>query len=101
MAPGVGKLLAPVGFKVVRVNPANGVIHDFAVNRGKENGPASKLDTSGEPHGGLERPVACRFDQSGSTLYIVDFGILTEDEKGKPHPRANTGVLWRVTQTQK
>jgi len=27
-----GKLLHPVGFKVVRVNPATGVVEDFAVN---------------------------------------------------------------------
>src|SRR5205085_12700159 len=33
MTPGVGKLLAPVGFKVVRVNPRTHVIEDFAVNR--------------------------------------------------------------------
>lgn len=47
MSPGVGKLLAPVGFKVVRVDPRDGVIHDFAVNRGEENGPASELRTGG------------------------------------------------------
>ena len=92
LTPGVGKVLAPVGFKVVHVNVRDGVIYDFAVNRGKQNGPASKLG-----HGGLERPVAVRFDPSGDALYVVDFGVLTTDAAGKEHPVRNTGVLWRVT----
>ena len=92
MAPAVGKVLAPVGFKVVRIDTTDGVIHDFAVNRGKENGPASKLK-----RGGLERPVACRFDPTGTALYVVDFGVLTEDEKGNAKPVPGTGVLWRIT----
>lgn len=92
MTPGVGKLLAPVGFKVVHVDVTNGVVYDFAVNRGKENGPASALK-----HGGLERPIACRFSPNGDALYVLDFGVLTEDAKGKPHPVRNTGVLWKIT----
>ncbi len=94
MSPGVGKVLAPVGFKVVRVEIEGGIVHDFAVNRGKENGPASKLG-----RGGLERPVACRFDPSDHALYVVDFGVLTEDAQGNACPVANTGVLWRITRT--
>ena len=43
MAEGVGKVLYPVGFKVVKVNVKTGVVEDFAVNRGKRNGPASRL----------------------------------------------------------
>lgn len=89
MAPGVGKVLAPVGYKVVRVDPVTGVIHDFAVNRGKENGPASWLKT-----GGLERPVAARFDPAGTALYVVDFGVMTIGDG--PGPRLGTGVLWRI-----
>jgi len=95
MSPGVGKLLAPVGFKVVHVDVTNGVVYDFAVNRGKENGPASALK-----HGGLERPVACKFSPAGDALYVLDFGVLTEDSKGKPHPVRNTGVLWKITRTE-
>jgi glucose/arabinose dehydrogenase len=90
MAPEVGKVLSPVGFKVVRVDVRNGVIHDFAVNRGKTNGPASWLGM-----GGLERPVAARFDPLGTALYVVDFGVMTIGES--PHPRLGTGVLWRIT----
>jgi glucose/arabinose dehydrogenase len=91
MAPGVGKVMSPAGFKVVRVNPETGVIEDFAVNRGRTSGPASLLN-----HGGLERPVAARFDPAGSALYVVDFGVMTMTERG-PSPRGETGVLWRIT----
>jgi glucose/arabinose dehydrogenase len=92
-APTTGKVVAPVGFKVVRVNVANGVIEDFATNVGKTNGPASRLRT-----GGLERPVAARFDPGGAALYIVDFGVMTMSERG-PSPQQGTGVLWRVSRT--
>jgi glucose/arabinose dehydrogenase len=92
MAPNVGKVLAPVGFKVVRVDPRTGVTEDFAANRGKKNEPASRSGS-----GGLERPIAARFDPSGAALYVVDFGVLTM--RGNPQPVPGTGVLWRITRT--
>ncbi|WP_114781967.1 PQQ-dependent sugar dehydrogenase [Botryobacter ruber] len=91
MASGVGKVLAPVGYKVVRVDVNTGVVTDFAANKGKETGPASKLKS-----GGLERPVAAKFSPDGNTLYIVDFGIMKTTEKG-PEPQLKTGVIWKVT----
>jgi glucose/arabinose dehydrogenase len=94
MAPTVGKVMEPVGFQVVRVNLSTGVIEPFAVNRGKSNGPASMLKTAG-----LERPVAARFDRTGNTLYVVDFGVLTVDKSGA-HAQQNTGVLWRITKAE-
>jgi len=90
-SPSTGQLLGPVGFKVVRIDVHTGVVKDFAVNKGKKNGPASGLET-----GGLERPVAARFDPSGNALYVVDFGILKETKKGAL-PLQKTGVLWRIT----
>ncbi len=93
MSPPVGKVLSPVGFKVVRVDVDNGVVEDFAVNEGDTNGPASWIGS-----GGLERPVAARFDPSGAALYVVDFGVMTMTERG-PEPRKETGVLWRITRT--
>jgi glucose/arabinose dehydrogenase len=92
MAPKVGKVLGPVGFKVVRVDPKTGKVEDFAVNR-KDKGPASRIGG-----GGLERPVAARFDPSGNALYVVDFGIMTVGPQG-PQPRPETGVLWKITRT--
>jgi glucose/arabinose dehydrogenase len=93
MAPETGKVFAPVGFKVVRVDVATGVIETFAANHDKgSGGPASRLGRAG-----LERPMDARFDPSGRALYIVDFGVMTVDEKGNVRPHKETGVLWRVT----
>ncbi len=91
MAPDVGKVLFPVGFKVVRVNVTNGVIRDFAVNKGKRNGPATWLGK-----GGLERPLSVKFDPSGRSLYVADFGIMRMTKKGS-EPQSGTGVVWKIT----
>lgn len=91
MAPAVGKVLAPVGFKIVRVNVNTGVIRDFATNSGGKNGPASWMG-----NGGLERPVSVKFDAAGTTLYVVDFGVLKVTEKGS-EPLPGTGVIWKIT----
>lgn len=86
----MGKVLAAVGCRVVRVNVATGAIEDFAVNRGQVAGPASRIGG-----GGLERPVAARFSPDGTALYIVDFGVMLHDKKGAK-PQAGTGAIWRV-----
>ena len=66
------------------------MVEDFAVNRGAVNAPASWLGT-----GGLERPVAARFDPGGRALYVVDFGVfVVEGTDYLPQPA--TGVLWRI-----
>jgi glucose/arabinose dehydrogenase len=101
-SPTSGKVVYPVGFKVVRVNPKTGVIEEFAVNKGRKNGPASKIGG-----GGFERPVAARFGPDGA-LYVVDFGVFTVGQSGKARkasaapsepsePRRGTGVLWKIT----
>jgi glucose/arabinose dehydrogenase len=94
-SPTTGKVVAPVGFKLVRIDVKNGVVQEFAVNRGKKTGPASGLGT-----GGLERPLAARFDPSGTSLYVVDFGILKQTAKGA-QPVQKTGVLWKITREVK
>jgi glucose/arabinose dehydrogenase len=91
MAPNAGKVLFPVGFKIVRVDVNKGVIEDFAANLGKRNGPASWLNA-----GGLERPLSVRFDPEGKNLYIVDFGILQMTDKG-PSPKPGTGMIWKIS----
>ncbi|GMA15434.1 PQQ-dependent sugar dehydrogenase [Deinococcus metallilatus] len=91
LAPVVGKVLGPVGYKVVRVNVTTGRVEDFAVNRGPQNGPASKIGG-----GGFERPVDARFNPAGDALYVVDFGVMTTTEDGQL-PQRQTGVLWRIT----
>ena len=91
MAPNVGKVLGPVGFKVVMVDLENGTIQNFAVNKGKRNGPASFLKK-----GGLERPVDAQFSPDGQVLYVVDFGIIKISDT-KTISEKGTGVLWRIT----
>ncbi|MCC9168161.1 PQQ-dependent sugar dehydrogenase [Pontibacter harenae] len=91
MAPQVGKVLDPVGFKVMRVNVQNGVIKEFAANKGKENGPASKLKS-----GGLERPIAVKFSPDGTSLYVVDFGIMRMTKENS-FPQQNSGVIWKIS----
>jgi glucose/arabinose dehydrogenase len=88
--PATGDLLAPVGFQVVRVETGTGIVHEFAANRGDEVAPGSHEDG-----GGFERPVAVRFDPSGESLYVVDFGILTETDEGS-RPVERSGCLWRI-----
>jgi glucose/arabinose dehydrogenase len=94
MAPTVGKVLSPVGFSVVRVDPRTGHIEDFARNAGGGSGPASRLRTNG-----LERPIAARFDPSGDALYVVDFGVLRMTDQG-PEAKPGTGAVWRITHTE-
>jgi glucose/arabinose dehydrogenase len=91
LAPVVGKVAGPVGYKIVRVDPATGAIRDFATNRAAGNGPASRVGG-----GGFERPVHARFDRAGESLYVVDFGVMTVGRDG-PEPRPGTGVLWRIS----
>jgi glucose/arabinose dehydrogenase len=91
MAPKTGKLEFPVGFKIVRVDVTTGVIRDFAVNKGKRNGPASWLNK-----GGLERPVSVKFNPAGDALYIVDFGLVKMTKEG-PQPQMKTGMIWKIT----
>lgn len=91
MSPKTGKVEFPVGFKIVRVDVHRGIIKDFIVNRGKRNGPASWIGG-----GGLERPVAVKFNPAGDALYVVDFGIVKMTNDG-PQPQLNTGVVWKIT----
>jgi glucose/arabinose dehydrogenase len=90
MAPTAGKVLAPVGFSVVRVDPRSGDIAEFARNRRDKAGPASKQKLRG-----FERPVAARFDRSGNALYVVDFGVVRMTDKGAA-PEPQTGRVWRI-----
>lgn len=94
MAPAVGKVLAPVGFRVVRVDVDEGVVHGFASNHGKKRQPATR-----EGSDGFERPIAVRFTPDGTALYVVDFGVMTT-LRGEVRPRPETGVIWRITREE-
>jgi len=90
MAPTVGKVLAPVGFEIVRVDPASGDIVEFARNHGDKAAPATKQKSRG-----FERPIAARFDPDGRSLYVVDFGVVRMTKDG-PAPEPQTGAVWRI-----
>jgi hypothetical protein len=85
------KLQEPVGFKIVMVDPQTAVITDFAVNDSAQPGPASRVGG-----GGLERPMACRFDPAGTALWVVDSGVMNGTAH-RPEPKAGTGALWKIT----
>lgn len=90
--PAEGKRARPdAGFKVVRVDPKNGRVENFASNRAA--GPASK-----NGGGGFERPIAVRFAQHGQALYVVDYGVVLVNENGA-YAQRGTGVIWRITRT--
>ncbi len=91
MAPGVGKVLAPVGYKVIMVDVVTGVVTEFAANKGKQVAPASKLKT-----GGLERPISVKFSPDGESLYVVDFGVV-ETGEDDINPEVKTGVIWKIS----
>lgn len=75
------------GYKISKINPYNGSISTFAMNK---SGFPSYI--TGE--GGLGRPVDAVFGPDGA-LYIVDMGISAKDNPNIIIPY--TGVIWRVT----
>jgi len=81
------------GFRVVRVNPRNGDVQDFLVNR--QPGPSSATNS-----GGLERPFDVRFDPSGEALFIVDLGEVNLTRENGVEPFGGTGVIWRITRVR-
>ncbi len=80
-----GRSSASASRGVVRVDPASGRLTDFAVNRGG---------------GGFVRPVAARFNPTGTALYVLDYGVMLAAKKGAI-PQPETGVLWRITRIVK
>ncbi|HEX8947608.1 MAG TPA: hypothetical protein VF790_01530 [Dissulfurispiraceae bacterium] len=83
-----GKAFSQAGCRVVRVDTASGDIEEFAANKGKPRPGA----------GGMEHPVAVRFDPPGSALYVVDAGFVPQGARAAG-AQEGTGVLWRITRT--
>ena len=78
-----------LGCKVITVDIATGYVEDFATNM--HSGPASLHQS-----GGLERPIATKFDRTGEFMYILDLGIYDTNSPGITKTLSNTGVLWRI-----
>ena len=85
-------LAAPVGYKVMRVDPDTKQTTDFIYNTTQR--PASKSTKSPLA---LERPVDVKFGPDGS-LYIVDLGHI-EYRDGQPHVSEKTGKILRAAPT--
>jgi glucose/arabinose dehydrogenase len=77
------------GFKVIAVDVDKGTAEDFV--RNPRPGPASA-----HGGGGIERPVDCKFDPIGRSLYVLDFGVSQVDES-RHLSYGHTGVLWRIS----
>lgn len=83
-----GKPLPKVGHRVSKIDIQTGNILTFAINK---SGYAASY--TGE--GGFERPIDVLFG-SYNEMYIVDFGLTSEEEGMQPFV-PETGVIWRVT----
>ncbi|MEW6523669.1 MAG: PQQ-dependent sugar dehydrogenase [Bacillota bacterium] len=87
-APTMAALRAPVGSRVVRVDPATGRAEDFAANR--------FLGRAGIKENGFNRPIDVKFSPDGSALYVLDFGVL-EISDMSPNAIGRTGILWKIS----
>jgi glucose/arabinose dehydrogenase len=68
---GVKNYLGSPGYKVMRVDPTNGSVHEFIRNvQGK---PTSLIHSDPDQ---LERPIDVKFGPDGA-LYVLDFGQMT------------------------
>lgn len=83
------KSISPRGYRIIRVNPTAGTFEDFMSVRNPG------LETTRGP----KRPLDVKFDPSGESLYLLDFGVMTVrvalDQIGI-NPLAHTGTLWRI-----
>jgi len=85
---GKGVQLFPTsGHKVSKINPYNGSVSTFAINR-------SGLPSYITGEGGFGRPVDVVFGPDGA-MYILDMGISPREDPNIILP--HTGVIWRVT----
>ena len=84
------KLVAPIGFKVMRVSLDEHQVTDFVVNTQRK--PASRL---GRGVVALERPIDVKFGPDGS-MYILDFGVMRM-KNGKMDVSNGTGKIFRVS----
>ncbi len=82
-------LVAPVGYKVVRVNLDTGKVEDFVHNT--QYLPASKLPRSTAM--AIERPVDVKISPDGAAMYVLDFGEIQYKPDGRQKIYRGTGKL--------
>ncbi|MDP9175768.1 MAG: hypothetical protein M3O30_18155 [Planctomycetota bacterium] len=78
------------GYKLVRVDPVSGEVHEFIYNTG--GGPASGLSFG--RHEAMERPIDAKFGPDGA-LYILDFGRVRM-KNGEMKVSDGTGKVFRL-----
>ncbi|HKQ38972.1 MAG TPA: hypothetical protein VJ063_12915, partial [Verrucomicrobiae bacterium] len=94
--PITGNESQPVGFQVIRVDPATGYSEVFFKARPDTLGPRY-MEHVTTP--GPKRPVDVRFARDGNALYIADIGAIMVYPSPTPsaHPFPGSGVIWRIS----
>jgi glucose/arabinose dehydrogenase len=87
------KLAAPVGYKVVRVDPDTQQVKEFVHNT--RSLPSSMI---GKPADALERPIDVKFGPDGA-MYILDLGRM-EVKGGHERIIGHTGKILRLVGAQ-
>lgn len=86
----------PVGYSVVRLDPATGEGETFLRAKMESLGPDyfEYVATAGP-----KRPVDVKFSPDGKALYVVDIGAIAVIPSAAPTPQPfpGTGVIWRIT----
>lgn len=89
------------GFEVARIDPNTGQAETFFKARKEALGPKGMEYVA---TAGPRRPVDVRFSPDGAALYVVDVGamaILSTAAGPAPRPFPRTGVVWRVTRSER
>ena len=75
--------------KIIKLDVETLSTEDFAINW--EAGQSSSIGS-----GGMEHPLAVKFDRTGESIYILDCGIVETDGRTGRQTIPQTGVLWRI-----
>ena len=94
--PVTGNERRPVGFQVIRIDPATGYSEVFFKARPDTLGPRN-LEHVTTP--GPKRPVDVRFARDGNAMYVADIGAIAvyPSAMPTPHPYPGSGVIWRIS----
>jgi glucose/arabinose dehydrogenase len=97
MSPVVGSS-HPVGYQVLRIDPATRKAEPFFRAKPSALGPTQNnleyVQTAGP-----KRIVGLRFSPQGDALYVADIGAIAVFPSPTPaiHPYPGSGVIWRIT----